>query len=58
MEEAGRRAEAEAEALVADLGEALQALLDHKLACQAALDGVASHLRGAARALAATPLPC
>lgn len=58
MEEAGRRAEAEAEALVGDLGDALQALLDHKLHCQAALDSVAAHMRTLTREVAAQPLPC
>ena len=57
VEEVARGNEAEAEALEGDLGEALQALLDHKLHCQAALERVHAHLRSVHEDVGAMPLP-
>ncbi len=58
VEGVGRANEAEAEALVGDLGEALQALLDHKLHLQAALERVHGQVRSVVDDVAAVPLPC
>ena len=58
VEDVARGNEAEAEALVGDLGEALQAMLDHKLHLQAAFERVHTQMRCVVGDVAAMPVPC